>query len=107
MAGMQFPIYPVVPSNLNVAGSAVYWIDSVQWIVMEPQPALVRGIRVRMAVNDTKLIDCAVSVLARVLETLFVNDAPANSFLQLTLISGQNGSELYRGTPLLGEEALL
>ena len=81
--------------------------SALEWVVMEPQPALVRGIRVRMAVNDTKLIDCAVSVLARVLESLFVNYAPANSFLQLTLISGQNGSELFLGTPLPGGEMLL
>lgn len=81
--------------------------SALEWIVMEPQPALVRGIRVRMAVDETKLADCAVSVLGRVLESLFVHYAPANSFVQLRLISARNGFELFLGEPLPGAEMLL
>jgi type VI secretion system protein ImpG len=74
---------------------------------MEPQPALVRGIRVRMAVDEHRLSDCAVSVFARVLETVFVHYAPANSFIQLRLISSLNGAELFRGQPVPGAIVLL
>jgi type VI secretion system protein ImpG len=80
---------------------------ALEWIVMEPQPMLVRGIRVRLAVDDTRLSDCVVSVFARVLESLFVHYAPANSFVQLLLMSAQNGAELIKGRPLPGEEVLI
>ncbi|RDU98303.1 type VI secretion system baseplate subunit TssF [Trinickia dinghuensis] len=80
---------------------------AIDWVIMEPQPALVRGIRVRMAVDETRLADCAVSVFARVLETVFVHYAPANSFIQLQLISAQNGAELFQGQPMPGAIELL
>ena len=79
----------------------------LEWVAMDPQPALVRGIRVSIAVNETKLADCAVSVLGPVLESLFVHCAPANSFVQLRFTSAQNGSELFLGRPLPGAEVLL
>lgn len=81
--------------------------SALEWIVMEPQPALVRGLRIRMAVSEAILDDCAVSALGRVLESLFVNYAPANSFVQLFLISAENGFELFKGRPLPGAEVLL
>jgi type VI secretion system protein ImpG len=80
---------------------------ALEWIVMEPQPALVRGLRVCVAVDETKLVDCAVSVLARVLESLFVHHAPASNFVQLRLLSAQNGFELFLGRPLPGAEVLI
>lgn len=79
----------------------------LEWIVSNPQPALARGIRVRLTVDETMLNDCAVSVFARVLESLFVHYAPANSFIQLSLISAQTGAELVRGQPTTGVQPLL
>ena len=80
---------------------------ALEWVVMEPQPMLVRGLRIRMAVSEAILEDCAVSALARVLESAFLPYAPANSFVQLVVISAENGSELFKGSPLPGEEVLL
>jgi type VI secretion system protein ImpG len=79
----------------------------LEWVVSDPQPALMRGIRVRLTIDETLLSDCAVSIFARVLESLFVHYAPANSFIQLSLISTQTGAELIRGQPILGAQALL
>ncbi|WP_206950774.1 type VI secretion system baseplate subunit TssF [Trinickia acidisoli] len=81
--------------------------SALEWIQMEPQPMLVRGIRVRLAVDETMLGDCAVSVFARVLESVFQHYAPANSWVQLVLISARNGAEMIRGRPLPGAIALL
>ena len=80
---------------------------ALEWIVMKPQPMLVRGIRVRVAIDETALYDCPVSVLARMFESSFVHYAPANSFMQLVLLSARNGAELMRGEPLRGAIALL
>ncbi len=81
--------------------------SALEWMPMEPQPMLVRGLRVRMAVSQAMLDDCAVSALARVLETLFVHYAPVNSFIQLVVMSAENGAELFKGAPLPGAEWLL
>ncbi len=80
---------------------------ALEWIVMKPQPRMMRGIRVRVAIDETGLYDCPVSVLARVLESGFVHYAPSNSFVQLVLLSAQNGAELMRGEPLCGAIPLL
>ena len=79
----------------------------LEWIVSDPQPALMRGIRVRLTIDETLLGDCAVSVFARVLESLFMHYAPANSFIQLSLTSAQTGAEIVRGPPIAGAQGLL
>ena len=81
--------------------------SALEWIVMEPQPALVRGLRIRLAVSEAILDDCAVSALGRVLESVFVHYAPVNSFVQIMVMSAENGSELFKGRPLPGAEYLL
>ncbi|MGN6652587.1 type VI secretion system baseplate subunit TssF [Trinickia sp.] len=78
--------------------------SALEWIVMEPQPTLVRGLRIRLGVSETILDDCTVSALGRVLESLFVHYAPANSFMQLVLMSAENWAELFKGRPLPGAE---
>ena len=79
----------------------------LDWVLMEPQPMLVRGLRVRMVVDETALTDCAVCVFARVLECMLKRYASVNSFIQLVLISARNGADLFRGKPLPGAVALM
>jgi len=76
--------------------------SALDWVVREPQPGLMRGMRVRLAVDEVLLADCAMSVFARVLETVFAHYAPVNSFVQLVFISAQNGAELVTGNLLPG-----
>mgnify|MGYP001553077917 CR=1 FL=1 len=76
--------------------------NALDWVIREPQPSLMRGMRVRLAVDEALLADCAMSVFARVLETVFAHYAPVNSFVQLAFVSAQNGAELVRGKPLPG-----
>lgn len=79
----------------------------LDWVVMQPQPMLVRGLRVRMAVDDMALTDCAICLFARVLECMLKRYASANSFIQLVLISDRNGADLFRGKPIPGAAALI
>ncbi|WP_206955410.1 type VI secretion system baseplate subunit TssF [Trinickia acidisoli] len=78
----------------------------LEWVQMEPQPMLVRGIRVRLAVDEARLVDCVISAFARMIESVLRYFAPENSFVQLLLIS-QNGVRLFEGRPLPGEVALI
>ena len=81
--------------------------SALEWVTMEPQPMLVRGIRVRLAVDDAQLGDCVISAYARALESIFKHFAPVNSFVQLILISGRNGAQLIEGRPLPGALELI
>jgi type VI secretion system protein ImpG len=102
-----------LPSRLSIAMRHIDAIthlarESVlDWVVMEPQPMLVRGLRVRMAVDETALTDCAICVFARVLEYVLRRYASANSFIQLVLMSGRNGADLFCGKPIPGAAALI
>lgn len=80
---------------------------ALEWMPMDPQPMLVRGMRVRLAIDETLLDDRAISTFGRVLEPIFLHYAPASSFVQLVLISAQNGAEIMRGQPLPGAAPLL
>jgi type VI secretion system protein ImpG len=73
-----------------------------EWVSMDPQPMLVRGIRVRVAVDENQLGDCVIASFARVLETILRHFAPVNSFVQLVLVSGRSGAQLIEGRPLPG-----
>jgi type VI secretion system protein ImpG len=73
-----------------------------EWVAMDPQPMLVRGIRVRVAVDESQLGDCVVSAFARALEAILRHFAPVNGFVQLVLISGRSGAQLIEGRPLPG-----
>ncbi|MBB3257463.1 type VI secretion system protein ImpG [Paraburkholderia bannensis] len=75
---------------------------AMEWIVEKPQSRMARGLRVRLALNESALTAVPIVVLARVLESVFVQYAPAHSFVQLVLISANNGAELARGQLLPG-----
>lgn len=101
---------------ISRSSSAMRHIDSLthlaresvlDWVVMEPQPMLVRGLRVRMAVDETALTDCAVCTFARVLECMLKRYASVNSFIQLVLVSARNGSEIFRGKAIPGAASLI
>jgi type VI secretion system protein ImpG len=76
--------------------------SALEWMPMEPQPMLMRGVRVRLAVDDNQLGDCAIASFARVFETILRHFVPANGFVQLMVISGQSGAQLVEGRPLPG-----
>lgn len=80
---------------------------AMEWIVEKPQSRMARGLRVRLVIDETALAGVPVVVLARVLESVFVRYAPAHSFVQLVLVSANDGCELVRGQLLPGAVPLL
>lgn len=79
----------------------------LEWVEMEPQPTFVRGFRVRLTVDDKALDDCSMSVLASVLECVFAPCASTTSFVQLVLVSAQNGAELVCGRSVPGTRPIV
>ncbi|SDF86983.1 type VI secretion system baseplate subunit TssF [Paraburkholderia phenazinium] len=77
--------------------------SAMEWIVEKPLSRMVRGLRVRLTVDELALAGCTLSTFVRVLESVFVRYAPAHSFTQLLLLSAHNGAELARGRLLPGE----
>ncbi|ASL46783.1 hypothetical protein bAD24_III05295 [Burkholderia sp. AD24] len=75
----------------------------MEWMPMKPSPMMVRGIRVRVTIDEAAFAGHAISTFVRVLESVFVRYAPINSFAQLVLVSQQNGAELARGSQLPGQ----
>lgn len=76
--------------------------SAMEWIVEKPLSRMVRGLRVRLTVDESALVGCSISTFVRVLESVFVRYAPAYSFVQLVLVSAHSGVELARGRLLWG-----
>ncbi|MEJ8799717.1 type VI secretion system baseplate subunit TssF [Trinickia caryophylli] len=80
---------------------------ALEWLPMEPQPMLARGIRVRVSIDDAALEDCAISTLAHAFESVLRVYAPTNSFVQVSLTSAHTGATLMLGEPLPGKTPLI
>lgn len=80
---------------------------ALEWVVMEPQPMFVRGLRVQLTVDEDALGDCSLSVLAGILEGVFARHTPTTSFVQLMLVSAKNGAEVVRGRSVPGTSPVI
>lgn len=81
--------------------------STMQWIVMEPCPALVRGIEVTLALDEQAFSGNSVSAFIDVMDRFFAPFAPENSFVQLVVVSKSTGALLRRCDPRQGALALL
>jgi len=81
--------------------------STMQWIVMEPCPSLVRGIEVTLAVDEQAFSGSSISAFIDVMDRFFAPFAPQNSFVQLVVISKSTGALLRRCEPRQGAAALL
>ncbi|CAB3809115.1 hypothetical protein LMG28688_06926 [Paraburkholderia caffeinitolerans] len=80
---------------------------ATEWVVDKLQSRMVRGLRVRLAVDEGALSGVPLAVYARVLESVFIRYAPAHSFVKLIIVSANNGAEMARGQLLPGEAPLI
>jgi type VI secretion system protein ImpG len=80
---------------------------TVEWMIEQPQSRMARGLRVQLIIDDTALSGTSIAVLTRVLESIFVRYAPAQSFVQLVLVSAISGLEVARGQLLPGAVPIL
>jgi len=80
---------------------------TMQWIVMDPCPSLVRGIEVTLAIDEQAFSGNSVSAFIDVMDRFFAPFAPENSFVQLVVVSKTSGAPLRRCEPRQGALALL
>lgn len=81
--------------------------STMQWIVMDPCPSLVRGIEVTLAVDEQAFSGSSISAFIDVMDHFFAPFAPENSFVQLVVVTKATGAMLRRCEPRQGTVALL
>ncbi|HJV50508.1 MAG TPA: type VI secretion system baseplate subunit TssF [Noviherbaspirillum sp.] len=71
-----------------------------------PFPAFVRGLEIRVTVDESHYAGIGLFMFAQVLDHFFGLYAHANSFTQLVMVSKQSGQELIKCQPRSGESIL-
>ena len=77
------------------------------WLQGQPFPALIRGLKVRVTVDDTRLRGVGSALLAGLLDHFLGLYVHANSFVQLVLVSQRTGREIVTCPPKSGSVQLL
>lgn len=77
------------------------------WLAGKPFGCIVRGIEIRLLIDESHFVGSGVYVFAKVLEQFFALYGQANSFTQLVLVSANNQEELIRCPARSGESILV
>ncbi|MGY0557404.1 type VI secretion system baseplate subunit TssF [Lysobacter sp. A421] len=77
------------------------------WLPGKHFASVVRGIEIRLSVDEAAFVGHGIATFARVLDHFFGLYVHANSFTQLTLLSSDSGEELIRCEPRSGESILV
>jgi type VI secretion system protein ImpG len=81
--------------------------SSVQWIARKPSPGMVRGIEIRLSIDEQAFAGSSLSVFIDVMDRFFARYASENSFVQLLVISQDTGADIRRCSPRQGAAPLL
>ncbi|HEY0064730.1 MAG TPA: type VI secretion system baseplate subunit TssF [Telluria sp.] len=77
------------------------------WLPGNPFACLVRGIEVRLTIDEDAFVGSGVHVFAHVIERFLGLYVTANSFTQLIVVSHKSGEELFKCPPRSGDSSLL
>lgn len=77
------------------------------WLPGEPFPAFVRGIEVRLSVDETHFVGAGLRLFAQVMDHFFGLYVHLNSFAQLKILSSRTQEELIACPPRSGLSPLL
>jgi len=77
------------------------------WLSGNPFNCLVRGVEVRLRVDEEAFVGSGVHAFAHIVERFLALYVHANSFTQLVMVSNQSGEELLRCPPRSGNLNLL
>lgn len=81
--------------------------SAVQWLPGKPFATFVRGVEIRVSVNEDHFVGTSLGTFARVLDVFFGLYVHINSFIQLVVISQLTGEEILRCKPRSGESILV
>jgi type VI secretion system protein ImpG len=87
--------------------SAIEQRPSVQWLPGKPFATFVRGIEIRLTLDELHFVGTSLGSFVRVIDMFFGLYVHLNSFVQLTVISKRTGEEIMRCKPRSGESILL
>jgi len=73
------------------------------WLPGNPFASLVRGIEVRLTIDEEAFIGSGIHAFAHVIECFFGLYVHANSFVQLAIVSKKTGEEIWRCAPRSGD----
>ncbi|MRV74345.1 type VI secretion system baseplate subunit TssF [Duganella sp. FT92W] len=77
------------------------------WLPGNPFACLVRGVEVRLAIDEEAFVGSGIHAFAHLVERFLGLYVHANSFAQLVVVSHQTGEELLRCQPRSGDLSLL
>ncbi|NMG29879.1 type VI secretion system baseplate subunit TssF [Aromatoleum evansii] len=77
------------------------------WMAGRPFASFVRGIEVRLTVDEDSFVGAGLDVFARVIDRFLGLYVQLNSFVQLVLVSVRTGEELVRCEPRSGDSILV
>ncbi len=77
------------------------------WLPGNPFPCLVRGVEVRLTIDEEAFVGSGIHAFAHIVERFLGLYVHANSFTQLVVLSKKNGEELLRCPPRSGDLSLV
>ena len=80
--------------------------DCTEWMAGEPFACFVRGVEVRLTVDQDSFVGTGLDSFARVIDRFLGLYVHLNSFIRLVLVSSRTGEELIRCAPRTGDSIL-
>jgi len=87
--------------------TAVDYQPATAWLPGKPFATFVRGVEVRMTVEEEAFVGSGLAVFVEVMDRFFGLSVNANSFTRLVVLSARSGEELFRCPVRSGESPLL
>ncbi|OON62794.1 type VI secretion protein [Massilia sp. KIM] len=100
---------PRSPASQRQIGGihAVEYKASTAWLPGNPFASLVRGMEVRLTIDEEAFVGSGIHAFAHVIERFLGLYVHANSFTQLVVVSSKTGEELLKCKPRSGDSSLL
>ncbi|RJG09477.1 type VI secretion system baseplate subunit TssF [Massilia cavernae] len=100
---------PRSPSSQRQIGgiAAISHKAANAWLPGNPFACLVRGVEVRLAIDEEAFVGSGIHAFAHIIERFLGLYVHANSFTQLVVVSDKTGEELLKCTPRSGDLSLL
>jgi type VI secretion system protein ImpG len=95
-------------SQRQIGGIAAIAHQSASaWVPGNPFACLVRGVEVRLTIDEEAFVGSGIHAFAHVIERFLGLYVHANSFAQLTIVSNRTGETLFQCKPRSGDLSLL
>ncbi len=100
---------PHSPSSQRQIGGikAIAQRAATTWLAGNPFTCLVRGVEVRLSIDEEAFIGSGIHAFAQVIERFLALYVHANSFTQLVIVSNKTGEDLLTCQPRSGDLSLL